>query len=114
MNNLEQRRERFLKDSLQIRLGGLAANLARIGSFIKNPANFKSVESLIEESKFFIEWTAFETGAEKSFELVDLQIKLALLQRNLHKNWKDDETRLKIGEQAKIWSQFVLRRADLI
>ncbi|HSK74676.1 MAG TPA: hypothetical protein VK892_23450 [Pyrinomonadaceae bacterium] len=114
MNNLEQRRERFMKDSLQVRLGGLAANLARISSFAKNPANLEAVRGLIEESKFFIEWTAPETQIEKSSELVDLQINLALLHRNLHENWGNDESRLRIGDQAKTWSKQVLETAGLI
>lgn len=114
MNNLEQRRERFMQDSLQIRLGGLAANLARISSFIKNPANFQSVKNLIEESKFFIEWTAKETEIEKSVELVNLQINLALLERQLNKTWDDDESRANAGQQAKEWSKEVLLNAGFI
>ena len=114
MNNLEQRRERFMRDELKIRLGGLAANLARVGSFVKNPANFEAVKSLIEESKFFIEWTAAETEAEKSFELVKLQINLAQLERRLHENWEDENIRSKIGLQAKEWSKNVLMHAGLI
>ncbi len=114
MNNLEERRERYLKDSVQIRLGGLAANLARIGSTSKNPANLPVVKSLIEESKFFIEWTAQDTEIEKASELVDLQLNLALLERELDKNWKDEEIRAKIGRQAKSWSEQVLMSAGFI
>ncbi|MGI8466943.1 MAG: hypothetical protein ACR2N3_00635 [Pyrinomonadaceae bacterium] len=114
MNNLEARRERFLRDSLQIRLGGLAANLARIGSFAKNPTNLQAVKNLVAESKFFIEWTAQEAEIEKSFELVNLQINLALLERELNKNWKDDESRENIGRRAKEWSKQVLLNSGLI
>ncbi len=114
MNNLEQRRERYLKDSLQVRLGGLAANLARISSFTKNPANLEAVRSLIDESKFFIEWTAGEAELETSAKLVELQIELALMQRHFHKTWNDEESRLNIGQQAKDWSKQVLTDAGLI
>ena len=114
MNNLEARRERFMKDELQIRLGGLAANLARIGSFVKNPANLEAVKGLIEESKFFIEWTAGEAEADKTFELVDLQIQLASVERSLQKKWNDENSRLEIGLKAKEWSKNVLINAGLI
>ena len=89
---------------MQIRLGGLAANLARIGSTSKNPANLPVVKSLIKESKFFIEWTAQDTEIEKTSELVDLQLNLALLERELDKNWKDEEIRAKKsgGRQQKL------------
>lgn len=114
MNNIEERRERYLKDSVQIRLGGLAANLARISSFSRNPANFKAVKGLIEESKFFIEWTAKDAEIEKSSALVDLQINLALLERKLEENWQNEEVRANIGQQAKDWSKQVLKSANLI
>jgi hypothetical protein len=114
MNSLEARRERYLKDSLQTRLGGLAANLARIASFAKNPANLQPVKGLIEESKFFIEWTASEAEVEKTFELVDLQINLALIERQLEKTWENEERRNFIGQQSKDWSKRVLQNAGLI
>ena len=114
MNNLEARRERFLKDSLQIRLGGLAANLARISSTVKNSANLEVVKSLIEESKFFIEWTAAEAEAETCAKLVELQIELALTERRFEKDWQNEENRLYVGEKAKVWSKQVLQNAGFI
>ncbi|MGI8641142.1 MAG: hypothetical protein ACR2MG_14500 [Pyrinomonadaceae bacterium] len=114
MNNLEQRRERFLKDSVPVRLGGLAANLARIGSFVKNPANLEAVRQLVEESKFFIEWTAGETQIETSAKLIDLQIQLAINQRNFEKTWEDEERRLSFGQKAKVWSNEVLQNSGLL
>ncbi len=114
MNNLEQRRERFMKDPLPIRLGGLSANLARINSFSKNAANKQAVENLIEESKYFIEWTAVELSAEKAFELVNLQIKLAVLQRDWETQWNNEKMRLEISLQAKDWSKSVLKFSGLL
>ena len=48
-------RERYLRDTLPLRLGGLAANLARIKSFSDHPDHYDVVENLLNESKFFIE-----------------------------------------------------------
>ncbi len=48
-------RDRYLRDEFPVRLGGLAANLARIKSFSDHPDHRDAVESLLEESKFFIE-----------------------------------------------------------
>ncbi len=114
MNNLDKIRERYMIDSLPIRLGGLAANLARISSTVKNSANVEVVKSLIEESKYFIEWTAIEAEPETAAQLVLMQIKLAVLQLNLDKNWNEEEKRLQIGRQAKDWSQSVLQNSGLI
>ncbi len=114
MNNLEERRERYLQDALPIRLGGLAANLARVSSCVKNPANREVVKSLIEESKYFIEWTAKETNAETAFELVNLQVQLSLLQIDWENDWQSENKRYEIGLQAKDWSKSVLQSSGLI
>ncbi|WP_255512379.1 MULTISPECIES: hypothetical protein [unclassified Limnothrix] len=37
MNDFLRRRDRYMRDSLAVRLGGIAANLARVKSFGKNP-----------------------------------------------------------------------------
>jgi hypothetical protein len=67
-------RERYMRDSLPIRLGGLAANLSRIKSFVSREGNREAVESLIDESKYFIEWTAAEAEVSTAAELVELQV----------------------------------------
>jgi hypothetical protein len=114
MNNLEEIKRRYLEDPLPIRLGGLAANLARISSTAKNAANVGAAKSLIEESKYFIEWTACESNPQTTAELVQLQIDLAVLQRTLEAKWNDDKARIQIGLQAKEWSQNVLNSSGLI
>jgi hypothetical protein len=43
MKNLERKRERYLKDTLPVRLAGLAADLARISSSARQPAGYVSV-----------------------------------------------------------------------
>ena len=55
---------RYMRDDLPVRLGGLAANLRRVQSFIRNDANRDVVESILDESKHFIEWTAAERRRE--------------------------------------------------
>jgi len=82
MRNWATIRERYLRDSLPIRLGGLAANLIRIKSFSDHPDHRDVIESLLDESKFFIEWTAPETGIDLQVELVALQLQLACWQRS--------------------------------
>ena len=64
-------KERYLRDDLPIRLEGIAANLARIKSFSVDVENQILVESIIQESKWFIEWTAKDVEVE----FVDEQLK---------------------------------------
>ena len=80
-------RERYMRDGLPVRLGGLAANLSRIKSFASREGNREAVESLIDESKYFIEWTAAEAEVDTAAELVELQVQLARWQRNWARIW---------------------------
>ena len=71
MINAQAKKERFLRDPIPVRLGGLAANLARVDSFSQNPANQAAVFDLFEESKYFIEWTAAETFGRQNAKTLE-------------------------------------------
>ncbi|MEW6041861.1 MAG: hypothetical protein AB1633_10095, partial [Elusimicrobiota bacterium] len=108
-----ERRSRYLMDTLPVRLGGLAANFARIKSFSDNPAHSKVVESLLEESKFFIEWLTPEAGLDLQEQLVNIQIQLALWQQNWQKIWNEVPKRTAVTEQIKHWSEWILKESGL-
>lgn len=107
-------REGYLRAAVSDRLGELAANLARIRSFSNNDLNGDAVAHLIEESKFFIEWTAMDAGIEQAAELVELQVQLARWQLNWSSIWADEAKRRKVAEQAKVWSDRVLEMSGLL
>ena len=107
-------RERYLRDNLPVRLGGLAANLSRIKSFAAQDANRDVVESVIDESKFFIEWTAAEAEINMAAELVGLQVQLARWQRNWANIWPDPAKRSEVAEQSGVWSRRVLEMSGLL
>ena len=86
-------RQRFLRDPLPVRLGGLAADLARIASFSENPANRQAVASLLEEGKYFAEWTAPDAPLETQALLAELQVTLALWERRWLNRTPDDTMR---------------------
>ena len=97
-----------MQDELPTRLGGLAANLARrIKSFSGNVANIDLVKSLIEESKFFIEWTASNAEIETAAKLVEIQIQLATWQWSWESIWVDENKRAFVAEQSQSWSNSV-------
>ena len=77
----ERVRQRFLQDPLPTRLGGLAADVARIASFSGNPENRQAVASLLEEGKYFAEWMAQDAPLETQAVLAEVQIALALWER---------------------------------
>ena len=96
MRNSEQIRERYLQDGLGTRLGGLASNLARIASCSSDPDDWEAVQSMLEESKFFIEWAAPEAPLSVQAHLARLQIHLALW----HRIWPEVHTNP--GKRAKL------------
>jgi hypothetical protein len=57
MTDKEKKRQRFLRDPLERRLGGLSATLARISSSARNSESPIVVENLLDEAKHYIEWT---------------------------------------------------------
>ena len=107
-------RERYLRDSLSARLGGLAANLRRIKSFAVHDASRDAVESLIDESKFFIEWTAAQAEHHAAAELVEIQVQLARWQHKWVTIWADPAQRRQVAEQSNAWSDRVLEMSGLL
>jgi hypothetical protein len=106
--------ERYLRETLPNRLGELASNLARISSFSQNDLNCDAVASLVEESKFFIEWTAMDAGIDRAAELVELQVQLARWQLGLQDIWVDQARKLQVANQAKVWANRVLEMSGLL
>jgi hypothetical protein len=114
MKNQSAIRERYLRDPLPIRLGGLAANLARVRSFADHPKHGATIESLLDESKYFVEWTAPEADIETQAALVALQVELALWQLNWPTIWSDPVQRAVVASQAQEWSNQVLEMSGLL
>ncbi len=108
MRNMEAIRNRYLQDDLKVRLGGIAANLARIASCSSYPADWEAVHSMLEESEFFIEWTVPEAPPDVKAFLAELQIQLAFWYLIWSKVHTDSQECEKLGQLARLWSQNVL------
>lgn len=93
-------RERYLRDPLPVRLGGLAADLARIASFSENPRNHAAVASLLEEGAYFAEWAAPDAPPEVQEVLADVQLHLAIWRRH----WLDGRPDSSMPAEAERWS----------
>jgi hypothetical protein len=111
--NLDNLRQRYLKDNLSIRLAGIAANLLRISNFSKHAGHYEVVTSIVKESKWFIEWTAAELQAEQAAELVHLQVLLALWELQSQNNWSIENWRSSLSSQAKEWSARIFKMSGL-
>ena len=114
MKNREERRARYLRDSTPVRLGGLAANLGRIASFSKYADHQDVVASILQESKWFIEWSAADLDIQQGAELVKLQVQLALWQLQSQKDWANETWRTDFAADAKQWSERLLEMSGLL
>lgn len=104
MKDMEKLRERFLRDPLPRRLGGLAATLGRISSSARKSTDPNVVSNLLDEAKHLIEWTAADTEPETAAELVRMQTMITLWQRAWTEASQNPQQRLLLSVQAKDWS----------
>ena len=114
MTNRSSLRDRYLRDALPIRLGGLAANLARVQSFCDNPAHVDVVARLLEESAWFIEWAAPDAPVETQTVLLDCQRALAVWRLRWVEIWADPVRRAEVAGLAGDWSQRFLDLSGLV
>jgi hypothetical protein len=108
MQNKEKLRDRFLRDPLSRRLGGLAATLGRVSSVARKSSDPVNVARLLEEAKYLIEWTAADTEPEIASELVSIQTQINLWLRVWEKTHQLREQRTLLSVHAKHWSNRVL------
>lgn len=114
MRDWEKLKLRYLRDDVPVRLGGIAANLARVRSFSTNQGQDQFVEMMIDESKHFIEWTTLDAESEIQSELVDLQIQLAVWKQNWTLIWNDLGQRSAVAGLAGKWSDRILDLSGLL
>jgi hypothetical protein len=114
MKDWSRIKERYLRDDLRVRLGGLAANLARVASFSDHAGHRESVEDLLTESKLFIEWTAGDASMGTQVELMQLQVQLARWHVRLDQDWPDEGARSDMAGAARQWSNRLLGLSGLL
>ena len=114
MINQEKRRQRFLRDALPVRLGGLAATLGRISSNARQSDSPVVVAELLDEAKHLIEWTAAEANPETSAELVQIQRQITLWQKVWNTANRDHQVRILLSVQAKTWSDKAIENSGLL
>ena len=108
MKDLRDTRNRYMRDALPIRLGGLAADLARIASFSHNPANLTPVADVMREAAHFVEWCAPEADVEDQATLLELQRRLGRWHRQLPQCFCDRAWREELIAEARRWGERVL------
>jgi hypothetical protein len=111
--NLNEKQARFQSDDIPHRLGHTASNLARVRSFC-NTAYKEAMAAVLNETQWFIEWTAGELEPEQAEELVNIQVQLARWELTLDNIWLDEKKRAEVAQQAQTWSERVLDMSGLL
>lgn len=118
MNDIESkrsdRRERYLRDPLPARLGNLASNLSRINSLSNHSTMGEAAGKVVDESIFFIEWTAADASLRQQAELAELRRLLTSWRLEWHEIWNDLEMRTSVAEQSGAWSRKILESSGLL
>lgn len=113
MKRFAERKQRFLRDSNAVRLGNIAANLARIRSFSNNPANRAAVRDLLEESRYFIEWSAAGLELRQQIFLRKLMRRLTRWLRTQPYWSESPRSRRQLSVEAGVWSERTLAQSGL-
>ena len=82
--------------------------------FWQEAAHFTQTESMLEESKYFIEWAAPEMEIDTAAELVQIQVELARWQQNWAAIWSSKSHRLKVARQSDLWARHILEISGLL
>lgn len=114
MKNKEQKRERYLRDPLPRRLGGLAATFGRISSSARASTDPAVVQGLLREAKYYIEWTAAEAEPETAAELVSMQTLITLWEKVWTSAFQNKSQRALLSVQARQWSDRALDLSGLL
>lgn len=114
MRNWNALRNRFLQDRFAIQLGNIAANMARIDSYMTDPISEEIVTSVLDETKHFISWALLNATLREQLELAVLQQRLIQWQLTLPDFWQDPIQRVTVGHEARRWSEQLLTMSGLL
>ena len=114
MRNWNALRNRFSQDRFAIQLGNIAANMARIDSYMTDPISEEIVTSVLDETKHFISWALLNASLREQLELAVLQQRLIQWQLTLPDLWQDPSQRVMAGREARRWSDQLLTMSGLL
>lgn len=102
----------FMQDDVPTRLRRLATHLSQIQSLLTQGSSENLILALVDESRYFIEWTVPDTvkadDIDRACELVDLVRLLTRWLFHWDNIWTDAEQKQSASLQASYWLQRVL------
>jgi hypothetical protein len=105
-----------LQQDIPTRLGGLAADLARVASASKIPA-IAAVSDLLEESRAFIEWSTpslLPQRLDDAARLVEIGRRITYWFHTWNHIHNNPDTRQELSGEAQAWSDEILKMSGLL
>ena len=100
-----------------MRLGNLAADMARMGSHLYDMRLANAVKTYLDESKWFCEWAGVQAAAndmDTAHTLSVLQRQLVRWQYHFDQLYADPVRRAEMAETARAWSNHLLVLSGLL
>lgn len=113
MKNLNEIKNRYLREPFNRQLGHLASDLLRIATFLDHPKNMAAIIDIIEESKFFAEWAAPDAPLHIQELLSEIQPKLALWQYHILNKKDNPKEKAELTRNTKEWSSRLIELSGL-
>ena len=114
ISNIDEIKDRYLREPFNRRLGHLASDLMRVSGFLDNIKNRKVVTDILEESKFFIEWAAPDAPSHVQELFSEMQSRLALWHRHLLMVQEDSKEIEELAKSTKRWSAQLVQFSGLL
>jgi hypothetical protein len=108
MKTFEERRERYLRFSMERRVGNLATNVNRLGIYLNTDHSSEDTVYLLRETQYLLDWTSLELNFESKVELLELQRQLSRWKLNWDSIWTNELERQKVQIQARAWAEKLL------
>ena len=108
MKTFEERRERYMRFSMDRRVGHLSTNVNRLALFLEQEHSSDDTFYLLRETQYLVDWTSLEMNLENQVELLELQRQLSRWKLKWDHIWTDDLERQKVQIQARAWAEKLL------
>ena len=108
MTPIRSLKERFDRDPLPVRWGGIASDLLRLSSMAHDgTSDFKTFQDVLNETKLFTEWLAPQVGFKQQETILSLQRELS----GISSGFSNDRS---VEAKARAWSNKVLKISGLV
>jgi hypothetical protein len=109
MKEMENLRERFLRESLPRQLDQLAATLASISTTARTSTDPAMIVNLLDEARNYIEWIVPGSNAEIAAELIQMNRIIVMWYKSWETARRIPHQRTLLAAQTRNWSDKVMK-----